>query len=151
LFETLAAEREKPQGLVWAGNQFAGGRTQMRVLIADDAEMSAGMLAVVLEVYGHEVRQTSSAGFISKSAREFEPHLVLLAVTGRVTSNQLETVEKMRAAADGDIQIFAICAQPNSLLIEEHKIFDSVFPRPVRFGQIKPFLDAPVRELPVAS
>ena len=28
----------------------------MRVLIVDDCELSAGMLAVVLEIYGHEVQ-----------------------------------------------------------------------------------------------
>ena len=119
----------------------------MRVLIVDDCELSAGMLAVVLEVYGHQVRLLNTADVPLKTVREFRPHLVLLGVPTPITASDLETVRRLRAASEEDLQILATCDTPSALSGDEQKAFDGVFARPIRFGQIKPFLEQPVREL----
>ncbi len=118
----------------------------MRVLIVDDCDLSAGMLAVVLEVYGHQVRLTRSTKPAVRAAAEFHPDMVLLTVTAPVGSTEIDAIWQFRAIADNEPQIFALCATPEALSNRERLIFDHVFPRPVRFGQLKPFLDAPVAE-----
>jgi DNA-binding response OmpR family regulator len=119
----------------------------MRVLIVDDCELSAGMLAVVLEVYGHQVRLLSTAAMPVKVAREFRPHLVLLALPTPITASELDLVRQLRNESEEDLQILATCDAPTGLSADEQKEFDAVFARPIRFGQIKPFLEAPVRQL----
>jgi DNA-binding response OmpR family regulator len=119
----------------------------MRVLIVDDCELSAGMLAVVLEVYGHQVRLLSTVGTPLKVAAEFRPHLVLLALPSPITESELELVRQLRDQSEEDLQILATCDVPAQLSSDEQRGFDAVFARPIRFGQIKPFLEAPVRQL----
>ena len=55
----------------------------MRIMIVDECELSAGMLAVVLEVYGHQVRLIRNPGAASRLAADFHPDVVLLTVTPR--------------------------------------------------------------------
>jgi DNA-binding response OmpR family regulator len=117
----------------------------MRVLIVDDCEMSAGMLAVVLEIYGHEVRLTRSHGAAVRLASDFQPQMVLLTVTAPVTAIESDVTERLRETAEVEPQIFALCTTPGELTSHERAAFDRVFPRPVRFGQLKPFLDSSLR------
>jgi DNA-binding response OmpR family regulator len=101
------------------------------------------MLALVLEIYGHRVRLIRTAGAAPAAAQDFQPDLVLLEVNAPVTSSQRDAAETLRAAAEGETQIFALCRSPQKLSDREQSLFDHVFSRPVRFGQLKPFLDAP--------
>jgi DNA-binding response OmpR family regulator len=117
----------------------------MRILIVDDCEMSAGMLAVVLEIYGHEVRLTRNHGAAVRVATDFQPQMVLLTVTAPMTAIESDVAERLREAADVEPQIFALCSTPGELSSHERSAFDRVFPRPVRFGQLKPFLDSSLR------
>ena len=117
----------------------------MRVLIVDDCELSAGMLAVVLQIYGHEVRLTRSPGAGLRLAPAFQPEIVLLAVSAPVTAIESDAAERLRSELDVEPQIFALCSTPAELSGSEQSAFDRVFPRPVRFGQLKPFLDGSFR------
>jgi CheY-like chemotaxis protein len=121
----------------------------MRVLIVDDCEMSAGMLAVVLEVYGHEVRRADTAVTAISVATYFDPQIVLLSVSAPVTATQRAAAQQIRAGGD-DARIFALCPTPRLLSRRDQHLFDRVFPRPMRFGQLKPYLDAPA-EMPLVA
>ncbi|HEX4146626.1 MAG TPA: hypothetical protein VHY91_24200 [Pirellulales bacterium] len=123
----------------------------MRVLIVDDCELAAGMLAVVMEIYGHEVRLLRSVSPAFRLAAAFQPNIVLLAVSAPLTSTQIEAAERLRAESEVEPQIFALCSTPGALAGSEPSIFDRVFPRPVRFGQLKSYLDSPRRSSRVAS
>jgi len=117
----------------------------VRVLIVDDCELSAGMLSVVLKIYGHQVRLIRSHGAALRVAAAFQPEIVLLTVSAPVTSTESEAAEQLRSVTDVEPQIFALCSKPAELSSDERSAFDRVFPRPVRFGQLKPFLDSPLR------
>jgi CheY-like chemotaxis protein len=117
----------------------------MRILIVDDCEMSAGMLAVVLQIYGHQVRLIRTPTTALRLAAAFQPEVVLLAVSAPITPTESDVAEALRGLTDLEPQIFALCSTPGELSSDERTPFDRVFPRPVRFGQLKPFLDPPIR------
>ncbi|HEY1784660.1 MAG TPA: hypothetical protein VGG30_03895 [Pirellulales bacterium] len=117
----------------------------MRILIVDDCEMSAGMLSVVLQIYGHEVRLSRSPGAALRIAPSFQPQIVLLAVSAPLSSTESDAADRLRDCTPAESQIFALCSTPGALLGDDRAAFDRVFPRPVRFGQLKPFLDSPHR------
>ncbi|HTU27241.1 MAG TPA: hypothetical protein VMF30_17670 [Pirellulales bacterium] len=117
----------------------------MRVLIVDDCELSAGMLAVVLEIYGHKVQLCRSPNAGVRAAGDFRPEMVLLAISSPAEAAELDAAEQLRCECDVEPLLFALCQAPGELDEAEQAVFDRVFPRPVRFGQLKPYLEKPLR------
>lgn len=66
---TATAERPTP---------LADGRPGLRVLVVEDDADFAGILAILLGIYGHEARVAANGPAALKEARERPPDVVLL-------------------------------------------------------------------------
>lgn len=55
-----------------------GKRSPLRVLIAEDNADAAGVLALLLQLWGHQVRVAHDGGAALDTARAFRPEVVLL-------------------------------------------------------------------------
>jgi PAS domain S-box-containing protein len=73
---------------------------RLRVLVADDNEDSAQTCAVLLELWGHEVKVAHGGRQALELARTFEPHIALLDI-GMPDMSGYELAKAMRAQAWG--------------------------------------------------
>ncbi len=71
----------------------------LRVLIVDDNEDAATTLAVLAELWGHEVRTAFSAERALELAKEFKPNIVILDI-GMPRMGGLTLAEHLRAEVD---------------------------------------------------
>jgi CheY-like chemotaxis protein len=78
----------------------AAGVARKRVLVVDDNQDSAESLALLLELYGHEVRTAFAGPSALETAGVFLPEIVLLDI-GLPGMDGYEVARRLRAEHDG--------------------------------------------------
>ena len=85
------------------------GDSDVRVLVVDDLDDSAQMLAALLSVSGYAARTARDGASALAVTEEFKPHCVLLDVK-MPGMDGLELAQRLRAAHGDDIVLIAVTA-----------------------------------------
>jgi CheY-like chemotaxis protein len=114
----------------------------LRVLIADDNADSAESLALLLQMYGHEVRTAHTGTEAVELGRAFAPQVALLDI-GLPGLDGYEVARRMRALAGEKVVLVAVTGWDQ----DEHRKrarlagFDHHVAKPADPGRIKVLLD----------
>jgi len=113
-----------------------------RVLIVDDHPDTAEVLSVIFTMLGHETRSAPRGREALRTARSFDPTLVMLDI-GLPDISGYEVVNALRAANNGgDRYIVAVTGWSRKDDIEKAKQagFDAHFVKPINIGTIREIL-----------
>lgn len=122
-----------------------------RVLIVDDHPDTAEILAVMFELLGHETRSAPRGREALRTARSFDPALVVLDI-GLPDISGYEVVNALRAATNGqDRYIVAVTGWSGRDDIEKAKRagFDAHFVKPIDIGTIRDMLRVTAKRMRV--
>jgi DNA-binding response OmpR family regulator len=113
-----------------------------RVLIVDDHPDTAEILSVMFTLLGHETRSAPRGREALRTARTFDPTLVMLDI-GLPDISGYEVINALRAAAHGkDRYIVAVTGWARQEDIEKSRRagFDAHFVKPINLGTIRDIL-----------
>jgi CheY-like chemotaxis protein len=113
-----------------------------RVLIVDDHPDTAEVLSVIFTMLGHETRSAPRGREALRTARTFDPTLVMLDI-GLPDISGYEVVNALRAANNGqDRYIVAVTgwSRPHDVERAQRAGFDAHFVKPINIGTIRDIL-----------
>jgi DNA-binding response OmpR family regulator len=113
-----------------------------RVLIVDDHPDTAEILSVMFTLLGHEARSAPRGREALRTARSFDPALIVLDI-GLPDISGYEVVNALRAASNGqDRYIVAVTGWSGRDDVEKAKRagFDAHFVKPIDLGTIRDIL-----------
>lgn len=110
----------------------AGTDVPLRVLIADDNEDAADMLAMILDSKGHEVRVAHDGLEAVSSAETFSPDVALLDI-GMPELDGHEVAAKIRKMAGSSVMLVAVTgwSEPGVAHGQTYAGFDHHFVKPI--------------------
>lgn len=124
-----------------------------RVLIVDDHPDTAEILSVMFTLLGHETRSAPRGKEALRTARSFDPALVVLDI-GLPDISGYEVVNALRAANNGqDRYIVAVTGWSGRDDIEKAKRagFDAHFVKPIDLGTIRDILRVTAKRMQVRA
>jgi CheY-like chemotaxis protein len=109
-----------------------GSKLSLRVLIADDNEDAADMLAMILDSRGHEVRVAHDGLEAVSSAKAFQPDVALLDI-GMPELNGHEVAAQIRTLSGGSVMLVAVTgwSEPGVAHGQEYAGFDHHLVKPI--------------------
>jgi two-component system CheB/CheR fusion protein len=109
-----------------------GSKLPLRVLIADDNEDAADMLAMILDSRGHEVRVAHDGLEAVSSAKAFQPDVALLDI-GMPELNGHEVAAQIRTLSGGSVMLVAVTgwSEPGAAHGQEYAGFDHHLVKPI--------------------
>jgi CheY-like chemotaxis protein len=118
-----------------------GSEQSLRVLIADDNEDAADMLAMILDSKGHEVRVAHDGLEAVSSAVSFLPDVALLDI-GMPELNGHEVAAQIREHAGKSVMLVAITgwSEPGVPQQQQYAGFDHHMVKPVDLERLNAFL-----------
>jgi PAS domain S-box-containing protein len=125
-----------------AQNQFVGGRAIRRILVVDDNENAAHMLAMLLKALGNDVRAAYDGLTALETAAQFQPDVVLLDI-GMPKMDGYETARRMRREPWGKEMVLAALTgwgQETDKRRTREAGFDHHFVKPVEPNILQSFL-----------
>ena len=117
---------------------------RLRVLVADDNDDSAQTCAMLLELWGHEVRTANNGEDALAVAEQFRPEVALLDI-GMPQLNGYEVAERLRQCPWGkDATLIAVTGwgQEDDKQQANQAGFDHHLTKPVDPGQLQPLIES---------
>lgn len=116
------------------------GAFPARVLVVDDEEDAAQMLAELLSSQGHEARSAHDGPTALQAAREFRPHIVLLDL-GLPNMDGYEVARRLRAEHSEPMILVAMTGYQRDKDRLEESGFDEHLLKPVDFEKLAALFD----------
>lgn len=117
---------------------------KLRVLVADDNRDAVILLASLMEIYGHEVREAFDGPSALMAIHEFHPHLILLDI-GMPGMDGFEVAQKIRERPDLDRMVIAVVSgygtDEDKEMSKEYGI-DFHLVKPAAIGEFKQILES---------
>jgi len=112
-----------------------------RVLVVDDHEDTADALSMLFRLLGHDARSAPGGRDALRSAREFDPELIVLDLQLPDISGY-EVVHELRAEDRGDRFIAAVTGRADDGPRALEAGFDAYFVKPIDLSAIRELLVA---------